>query len=579
MEYDKKKDKTPEETVLNIRSILKKIGIDELEEILFTRKTNEHCTESIRIHLKEDFFCGTNGKGTNYEYARASAYGEFIERIQYPYIIRYLPPDNKKQSIKDFLKSDVLRYFLDKKSLLDKAEIKKSINLASEFETSNYRKCIDTIPYNHINTNKIVYLPQNLRWYTSISTGTSSGNTIYEALIEGFCEIFERYVQTRVVLEPIALPDIPEDIYIKYDSIKIIVEYVKKLGFKIQVKDASLDGKYPVICTVISSDKYGYYACFGSHPYLPIAIERCLTETMQGFDISDESRIKDLFKDLRTKENTIKYAKYDNALWHRYIELNAEFFTKNSEYIFKEEYWSNAENSSNKELFHKLLNGLLSKNIDVFIRDLNFLGVPAFQVYIPDLMSCFKIIDDDYGKSLKYDNYKCDRIFKRNLKINVTEKEVTDFFIYMFHLKTKYSHNNYKNLELYYVILLITKGEYEKALNILNTMSKMGKFSRNRHLVNFFIEYLNLKIAKHLDLKIKKILSKKYSSFVIKKILDGFFKTNGLKSIIKIMKSRQIYADKKNELGILKKRELSEKLLIEYRKNLPTQEHIKDKII
>lgn len=577
MDYEKKKDSHPKDTLNKIKAILKRIGIDSLEELILTRIVDEHCTESVRIYLPEDFFCGTNGKGTTLEYARASAYGEFMERIQYPYILKFLPPDNKKISVKDFFKSDTLKFFLDDKQLNDKNYLNKVSEIITDFSKYKPGKIADTIPYNHINSNKVVYLPPKLKWYTSISTGSSAGNTLHEALVEGFCEIFERYVQTKAIIDPISFPDIPEEIYLKYDSIKKIIDYIKKLNFKVQVKDASLNGEYPVICTIIKTqDETGYFACFGSHPSLPVAIERCFTETMQGVDISNKKNIDFIFKYKGKKDNNIKYAKYDNALWHKYIELNNDFFTKTPDYIFNKDIWDKNENLSNKELAQNIINKLINKNINVFIRDVNFLGFPASQIYIPELMSCFKLIDDKDGETLKYNNYKADTIFKKNINANLNVCELIDFFNYLFHLKTKYSHNDYKNLELYFVILLIINKKYERALNILKTMKDKIPFFNKKRIINFFIEYIILTQTKQKDIKSK--LRDKYGKFTTNRLFKLFLSGRGIKNLILIMKSRQIYADIKNKAGIKRKEEIIKNILKEYKDNIPNQALLKEKI-
>lgn len=571
MDYEKKKDSNPIDTIKKIKSILNSIGIDSLEELILDRVKEAKSTKSLRLYLKEDFFCGTNGKGTTLDYARASAYGEFMERIQCPYIITYTPPDNKKISKHEFIKSKVYEYFADKKYLTEQ------INIASNFKTHKIGKCIDTIPYYHVNSGKIIYLPHELKWYTSISTGTSAGNTEYESLVEAFSEIFERYIQTKAIAEHVSFPEISEKYYLQYDSLKNIINYIKNLGFKVSVKDASLNGKYPVACTIIKTpDEDGYFTCFGSHPYLPIAIERCLTETMQGFDISNENHIKFLFKFHNSKTNNITYSRYDNALWHKYIELNDKFFEKQPDYEFDESKWKYAEELSNKELINHIIKNLLEDKINIFIRNINFLDFPAFQIYIPELMSCYKNIDDDYGAKLKYNQYKCDRVFKNKTNMKITCSEILDFFKYTFRLKTKYSHNDYKNLELYYVIVLLINNEYKKALNILEKIKPLNQFKIKKHTIQILSDYIKLIEEGNSLKKTKIILTDKYGKFPVHNLIDVYFNKNGISNFITAMQKRKKFADNKNKNGIYRKKEIAKKLLSKYIKNLPSQYSIKN---
>lgn len=73
-----RKDKKPEETVQIIKDILKRNGIDTkvLREMNF-----EDLWFSCRIEFTDLNDKGTNGKGITYEYALASGYAEFMERL------------------------------------------------------------------------------------------------------------------------------------------------------------------------------------------------------------------------------------------------------------------------------------------------------------------------------------------------------------------------------------------------------------------------------------------------------------------------------------------------------------------
>ena len=72
------KDCLPLETVRKIKDILVNYNID-VEELPMT--INFDRFYSVRIVIR-DTDIGTNGKGLSPEYALASAYGEFVERLQ-----------------------------------------------------------------------------------------------------------------------------------------------------------------------------------------------------------------------------------------------------------------------------------------------------------------------------------------------------------------------------------------------------------------------------------------------------------------------------------------------------------------
>ena len=76
--YSKHKDRTPEETVDAIRSILDGLGI-ETEVIALNHPFYGTYSNHVRIKGTN---IGANGKGTTEAYALASGYAELLERIQ-----------------------------------------------------------------------------------------------------------------------------------------------------------------------------------------------------------------------------------------------------------------------------------------------------------------------------------------------------------------------------------------------------------------------------------------------------------------------------------------------------------------
>ena len=72
------KENSPVKTVEKIRAILDANGI-QVEEHWFPESSIGTC--SLRVNIAGTLI-GSNGKGINREYARASAYAEFIERLQ-----------------------------------------------------------------------------------------------------------------------------------------------------------------------------------------------------------------------------------------------------------------------------------------------------------------------------------------------------------------------------------------------------------------------------------------------------------------------------------------------------------------
>ncbi|MBL4893831.1 MAG: YcaO-like family protein, partial [Emcibacter sp.] len=106
---------------------------------------------------------------------------------------------------------------------------------------------------------------------------------LYEAKVQCLSEIFERAIKRQIIEEEIILPDVPKEILAKYPHILAGIEELENKGFPVLVKDASLGGKFPVMCVTLMNPKTGgVFASFGAHPSFEVALERSLTELLQG---------------------------------------------------------------------------------------------------------------------------------------------------------------------------------------------------------------------------------------------------------------------------------------------------------
>lgn len=582
MLYDKKKDASPEITVSNIKNILKTIGIVDLNEIIISRKIDEHVSESVIVSIPEDISCSANGKGTNLAYAKASAYGEFMERLQNGGLFNTKAPDMKKMSTDELLDTGILNFWFNQDEKTIKKYLSSVLDICSNFANylSKDEKCVETVPFYHFNKDVIAYIPMDLLQYTGGFTGSCAGNTPQEALVEGLSEVFERFIIRKAIKEPLAFPDIPPKIYMKWDTIKNIIDYLDKLDFDIIVKDASLDGKYPVACAVVLDRKTkGYYVWFGAHPSLPIAIERCFTEILQGVDLSNRQFVNTLFKFEGKKDNPILDAKIDNAFNNRFLEVNSEFFIKKSDYLFKEENWLPNDNLSNSELLIKMIKLQLDSEINVFIRDVSFLGFPSYVICIPALMTNLFDINPSSGIDLRMNYYKSVKVMGENISINLSPDEILDFFKYYFHLQITLK-NEYKNLEMLYIITLIHTKKYKSALNAVNALKTMQKYSSYSKMFSLLAEYLNMIIMNTEKNIITNRLKGKYGKYFTSKILKIFTEDSSFENAVNTLKKTKLYSLKHiSEEAVEKKQFISAEILEIYKKNIPNQYSLKNLLI
>lgn len=570
--YNKRKDKNPEETIINIKNILKSIGITNLNEIVHKRMINSNAIVSYTITLNDDFFFFSNGKSTNKYFALASAYGELIERIQNGYLIEYKAPDSKLVSISELKKNNIFDFFVNNNS---KIEFLESICLNYSSYKNQNEKRIDVLPFFYLNSKSIKYLPISLIKFSSHSTGCCAGNTREEALIEGLCEIFERYVNKQTVISPHSYPEIPEKEYFQYNEIMDIIKYVKKLGISIKIKDASWNGKFPVVCVVLNKNNYEYIH-FGCHPSLPIAIERALTETFQGVDLSNKNIIKKVFRNTKKPSNNILSAKIDNALYFRYIEPNKHFYSNIPDYEYNIKNWPNYDSINNSELLNIIIEKLSNENIDIFIRDVSFLGFSSYSIYIPKLMNIFedKVPCSDFKK--RYHYLKCNNLLSstKNFETKyimeiISLNEFLDFCQYNFHLNKEVS---FHNISIYYLIGLILNKNYSSALVLLKSLKTSKK---HKYILKIFELILISILSQKKREYIKQELESKFGTFITNIINDLVFNDNSFEKIIQNIKNRTIYNKSRISPYIKKnKLEISEKIMKRYSKNIPKQKNI-----
>ncbi len=402
------KEEKPLVTINKIRSILNDVGIFVTEKY---KQDGDYFTCRIEIandNLRE-FEMGTNGKGISIEYAYASAYAEFMERLQNNFLLgnsfffskyydkdcvfnEQLKTENKEL---DFIfcpdeKIIEMTKIVDKNckvlcksySIRDKDELKDFI-----INTLGYKKAI-CIPFYNQKLNKTDYLPIDLLIQGTGSTGMCAGNSPEEALIQGVSEILERYAAKEIHINKITPPTIPHD-YFKEHPIYNSIKKLEEKGLEIIIKDFSLGKKLPVIgVIVIDKNTRKYNVKMGSDPWPVIALERCLTELHQSFsgirlidkcDYGDiiEEKYKELDKADAEHINLTKIFNNATGQWPDTIfssDFSYEFIGLNFNF--------GKSNKSDLKYLLQLINELGSQ---LFIRDVSFLGFNSYYIVAPGL--------------------------------------------------------------------------------------------------------------------------------------------------------------------------------------------------
>ncbi len=402
------KDLPLEQTIANMTGVLADLGMKI--EIASWRNIVPHVW-SLHIRDAASPMCFTNGKGATKESALCSALGEFIERLNcnFFYNDQYFGADIANS---DFVHYPNERWFKPGKNdelpagILDAhclgifnpdGELRGS-NLI-DTNSGNVERGICAIPYTRHADGETVYFPSNLIENLYLSNGMSAGNTLPEAQVQCLSEIFERAVKKQIIEEEIVLPDVPQQVLNKYPSIVEGIQALEAQGFPVLVKDASLGGQFPVMCVTLMNPRTGgVFASFGAHPSFEVALERSLTELLQGRSFEGLNDVPPpTFNSLAVQES-------ENFVEH-FIDstglISWRFFSDKHDYAFCE--WDFA--GTNQEEAENLFGILESIGKKAYIAVFDELGATACRILVPDYSEVYPIEDliwDNTNKALDY---------------------------------------------------------------------------------------------------------------------------------------------------------------------------------
>ncbi len=250
---------------------------------------------SVHVSERDCPLLFTNGKGASQQAALASALGEFFERLSTNYFWThyYLGEANANREVTHFpgerwfslndqdawpegLLTPELRQFYNPDGEVPAAAL-------VDLNSGNARRGICAVPYLRQRDGARVWFPVNIIGNLYVSNGMSAGNTPAEARTQALSEILERHVKFRIIGEGLCLPEVPDTVLARFPRIRAGIDALRAAGFGVLVRDASLGGMYPVMnVTLLNPQDQGCFASFGAHPRFEVALERALTELLQG---------------------------------------------------------------------------------------------------------------------------------------------------------------------------------------------------------------------------------------------------------------------------------------------------------
>ena len=508
------KDLPLEDTIANMSTILANLGMKI--EIASWRNIVPNVW-SLHIRDAQSPMCFTNGKGSTKESALASALGEFIERLNCNFFyndqfwgeeianadfVHY--PDEKwfKPGKKGALPKEILdEYCIEIYNPDDEL-------LGTHLYDTNSGKTergICSLPFVRQSDGETVYFPSNLIENLYLSNGMSAGNTLAEAQVQCLSEIFERAVKREILESEMTLPDVPQEVLNKYPNIVAGIQGLEEQGFPVLVKDASLGGQFPVMCVTLMNPRTGgVFASFGAHPSFEVALERSLTELLQG-------RSFEGLNDLPQPTFQSNAVTEPNNFVEHFIDSSGvvswRFFSSQSDYEFVEWDFSSEGEGSNADEAATLFGILEEMGKEVYMAVYEHFGATACRILVPDYSEIYLVedlIEDNTNKALLFredilnlhrlDDDQLEALVERLEELEVDDyTEIKTLIGIEFDDNTVWGQLTILELKL---LIYITLQEFEKAKELVETFLQFNTNTVERGL---FYQCLNVVLEIELD--------------------------------------------------------------------------------
>ncbi len=365
--------------------VVERSWLNEIENIWSVHVTDRDC---IRLF--------SNGKGGSELAARASALGEFFERLSTNYFWTHFYLGETVANNK-FVHYPNEQWFQVKgkawpKGLLN-AELQQFYNPDKavradqliDLNSGNAARGICAIPYTRLRDGATALFPVNVIGNIYVSNGMSAGNTMMEARTQALSEIFERDIKFRIIRDALCLPDVPEAVINRFPRIAAGIRGLRAAGFGIVVKDASLGGRYPVMCvTMLHPKDQGIFASFGAHPRFEVALERALTELLQGRALDSLSDFpapgfdRDEIADAQNLE--IHFVDSSGV-------ISWEFLRDTPDFEFVD--WNFG--TTTEEDYNWSVQCIHDSGHEIYVADFTHLGVYACRIFVPGMSEIYPI--------------------------------------------------------------------------------------------------------------------------------------------------------------------------------------------
>ena len=357
---------------------------------------------SVHVSDRDCPLLFTNGKGSSKLAALASALGEFFERLSCNYFWThyYLGEKYARHTFTHFpqerwfhLDDDIewpeelltleLQDFYNPEHTID-------AGMLVDHNSGNIERGICALPFTRMDDGERVWFPVNIIGNLYVSNGISAGNTEAEARTQALSEIVERHIKFRIISEGICLPEVPDEIIARYPRIEADIRALRAAGFGILIRDASLGGQYPVMnVTLLNPDDQGCFSSFGAHPRFEIALERALTELLQG-------RALDALGDFPEPGFDLDEIASSPNIEIHFVDssgiISWNFLGDTPDFEFCDWNFS----TTTAEDCGWLVNMIHDQGNDIYVADYTHLGVYACRIIVPGMSEIYPIDDLEY---------------------------------------------------------------------------------------------------------------------------------------------------------------------------------------
>ena len=387
------KDAPLEKSIERMSQGLKNLGFD-IEEVSWLNPVPH--VWSLHIRDRNCPLLFSNGKGSTPEASLASALGEFYERLSTNYFFAdyflgqeiaegesvHYPnerwfPASAGQWPEGLLDHNSRNHYDPDEEL--------SADMLVDLNSGRADRGVCALPFVRQSDHEIVWFPVNVLGNLYVSNGMAAGNNIYEARVQALSEIFERHIKNTIISSGISLPRIPAKVIAQYPRIETSIKALRVQGFVVDVRDASLGGKYPLVnVTLFNRNDGGCFASFGAHPKFEVALERTVTELLQG-------RALDSLNDFPHPTFDIDDAAEPQNLETHFIDSSGvvpwDMFAEEPDYAFTE--W-NIEGSSEDE-FNELCRIIHGVDLQIYIADYQHLGLDCCRILVPGMSEVYPV--------------------------------------------------------------------------------------------------------------------------------------------------------------------------------------------